>query len=395
MQGLTASEPLELTVPWLTGMPEMSLTADEWLNQYADRTGVIRPGLKLRCMNRNLQAPQSKPGIYELRWTMTVKEPAGDETTQKLAAVQVGKWSTQPLVLEIRRLNLLPAPAGVWDLGVGSYQVTASWSKPTVLLGEEVELQLRVQGKGALKRLSTPELANQPGWEQGRFLIDSLPDVSQPDARIFRYRIRPRQLKLAVPPVTIRDYDPSQGALRTTQVKVPSLKIVLGSAATSLSVIKAPAEAISWLPEFQQLALKKNNDSWHWPRLNWLIWLPITVAGIVMLRVMLERIAPEPLKKLRWQWARWKLIRKLQRLGDSAEPVIYRTMLAEYLGEGLEIALMLDHDSLQAAVLQTSQASILIPILDELEEAELGPATYLPGELHNRVLGLLRTRESP
>lgn len=389
MQGISSPVPMELKVPWMTGM-----SAEEWLKLHENQSSNNQPGLLLRCMNQTILAPLVSPGVHELRWTMTVREPAGEDNSHKLAAVQVGKFSSQPLVLDVRRLSVMPAPAGVWDLGVGSFQVAATWSKPTVVLGDEVELRLQVSGRGNLKQLKPPELANQPGWEQGRFLIDALPDILQNDKRVFRYRIRPRQLRLSVPPVTIRSYDPATGALNTTQVKVPGLKIVSGLEQLNTPSIRTSTEAFSYLPEFQQSALIKHREGWHWPSLDWLLCLPGLVMIFVILRVSCERFAPESLKRWRWNWGKWKLKRKLQSLDIKGDPVAYRRLLVEYLGEGLETSLASDHETLQDAVSQTEQTDVLAPLLYILEEAELGPQPCIPEELHQKVLDCLQKQEA-
>lgn len=190
--------PLELNIPWLRKTASfLELPLQQWFCQHSRPTAQALP---LHLAGQILYARQVTSGTYVLTWHWRMTELPEEEANQfLLTPVTLGRHSSNALSLEVRPLPTPPPSRQVWHLGTGVFHVTARWQTPTVVLGEEALLELTVAGK-SLDQLPAPPLGQLPGWENDRFLLEAAPETWQNGQRIFRYRVRPRQLRSVAPP---------------------------------------------------------------------------------------------------------------------------------------------------------------------------------------------------
>lgn len=363
----TSNLPLELVIPGLSPQEEWRFLMNAWLHKPAKQP---LNSLPLRFHNSMLYALPVKPGEYQLSWKLQIRAPLDEQNPiLRIGPAQVGLMKSNALVLDVQQPPVQPPITSAWNLGVGNYRVTASWQPAEVVLGEETTLLLTLEGNGALESIASPPLRTLPGWESDRFLLEQLPSSWLNGRRVFSYRVRPRQLKAIVPPLFISYFDPERGTAVTQPVALPPLRILAVGAATSLSPGSTIADAWSHLPAFRRNSIEQHQlFRWtYW--LGWLLWVPLVWAGIVLLRIALERLAPHWLEQLRWQSAARQAQISLKQ--DALSPVDVRHILARYLSTGLDRTLPSDWESLHSHARQAPR--LLGPLLEQLRLMEFGP----------------------
>ncbi|HQR06808.1 MAG TPA: hypothetical protein PLN21_08305 [Gemmatales bacterium] len=384
------SIPLNLVIPGLTADEVWRFLFDSWLHQ-----GTTPPAnaLPLKWHGRVLYVSPVRPGEYELRWKALVGAPGDDNNpTRRIGPVQVGMMTSNPLTLEIERPPLQSPSPNTWDLGVGNYRVSAQWLPAEVVLGEETLLSITVDGAGAKENITPPPLRTLPGWESDRFLLEALPAGWKNGNRLFRYLVRPRQLRATVPPLFIRFFDPERSASVTQTITLPPLSILAAKDVRNMAPGSMIADALSHLPEFRGKSIEQHVPD-HWSTwLNLLLWLPVVWSGIVVGRMALERFAPGWLQERRWEQAE-RLARTRFKQSESFPTQHVRSILAAYLSNGL--ARPIDEDWESLSIHAPLAPRPIQPILTHLQELEFGPGDeQAASQLHSAVKEVFQLQET-
>lgn len=387
----SSSTPLNLVVPGLTPDESWQFLFESWLHQ---RSSPPANALPLKWHGRVLYAPLVRPGEYQLRWKILVTAPRDDEnSTRRIGPAQVGTITSNSLTLEIQRPPLQSPSFNTWDLGIGNYRVTAQWLPTEVVLGDESLLSITIEGSGAKKNIPPPPLRTLPGWESDRFLLEALPAGWKNGHRLFRYLVRPRQLRATVPPLFIRFFDPERGATVTQTFNLPPLSILAARGSRNVAPGSSIADAMSHLPEFRRKDIDQHvPDRWSsW--LSFLLWIPVAWSCVVVAGLALERFAPAWLQDRRWEQAE-RLART--RLKQSA---LYpanevRTILASYLSQGL--ARPIDENWESLAFHAPLAPRSIQPILTQLQQLAFGPKDeQAVSQLHSAVKEVFQLQETP
>ena len=363
--------PLTLNIPWLTPQEAWLLQFEQWKCQFTEpRT----KGLPLRYYATTFIAPLVNPGEYVLRWKMIIGPPGEDENrVRTLAAVQVGSLRSNALTLEIQRPPTRPPSSTVWDLGIGSYRVSARWADQDVVLGEETTLILAVAGNGPLNMTPAPPLRSLPGWESDRFLLEAMPSQWKDQQRLFLYRVRPRQLRAALPPILVRYFDPQLETIVTRQIGIPSLKVLASHESTKHLPGSTVADALRHLPAFRRESLQQDQSvSWtSWAR--WLLVIPLAWAAMIIVRQSLFYVAPQWMEYWRWHLAARRARQSLAH--QSATPGQLRGVLAEYYSIGLDRPIVANWETLHSLAILTPHCQLVVSLLEQLQVCEFGPTT--------------------
>ncbi|MFT3881253.1 MAG: hypothetical protein QM703_16510 [Gemmatales bacterium] len=388
ISSVISSTPLTLVIPGLTTNETWRFLFESWLHQ-----SVIPPAnaLPLRWHGRVLYAPHVRPGQYELRWKTLIDAPRDEENpTRRIGPAQVGTMTSNPLTLEIQRPPLQSPSTNTWDLGVGNYRITAQWLPAEVVLGEETLLSITVEGSGAVEAIAPPPLRTLPGWESDRFLLEALPTVSKNGHRLFRFLVRPRQLRATAPPLFIRYFDPQRGTMVTNVVTMPALS-VLPRGATSAVSGSTIEDARKHLPEFRRRSIEERDPDRRAGWLSMLLWIPLAWSSVIIARSALQRLAPNWLLQRRWRHAE-KMARLLLDQSTLADSRKVRSILASYLTTGLARPVDADWESLSH---HAPHASLSIQlILTQLQQCDFGPDSEQDGaELRSAVQQVFQTQE--
>jgi hypothetical protein len=364
---LASTLPLELVIPDLSPQETWRFMMNAWLHKPAKQPLGTLPLLFRRSI---FYVQPVKQGEYQLSWKMLIRPPLDDQNPiLRIGPAQVGLMKSNALVLEVQQPPLQAPTTSTWHLGVGNYRVTASWQPAEVVLGEETTLNLALEGNGALESVAPPPLRTLPGWESDHFLLEQRPAIWLNGRRVYSYQVRPRQLKATVPALFISFFDPERGSTVTQPVALPSLRILAASVSTNASPDSTMADARNHLPEFRRTSIEQHQPSqWaHW--LEWLLWVPLACAGIVLIRMVLERLVPHWLEQLRWRLAARQAEAALRQ--EALSPVDVRHILATYLSTGLDRTLTSDWESLHSQAWQAPRP--LEPLLEQLRLMEFGP----------------------
>jgi hypothetical protein len=330
---VTATEPLELAVPWWkthTGWQESELS---WIERHR---GTIPAGLKLRAGRFTVHAPAVKPGVYQLQWTIVVPEPKEDQPIT-FGSVTVGTVRSNVLTLEPRRPPPLLASPAVWNLGLGRYQVTARWSPDTVALGDETTLEITVSGEGNRFAITQPALGNYPGWEGTKLLSEAAGSVFGASSRVLSYRVRPRQMDLALPPLAVTWFDPVREVQVNERVTLPALKVT-GARAVVVKPGHTVADARRHLSESLQEQLKlyeRKGEPQGYRVLQRLMtvlpWVPLGWILFLMGHMALHRFAPVWMEQRRKRQLMERYERRLLQSPGNAEDE--RQQLLQFISE--------------------------------------------------------------
>ncbi len=382
-----SSTPLELVIPGLSPQEQWRFMMNTWFKKPAKQPLNTLP---LRFHNSILYALPVKPGEYQLSWKLQIQATQDEQNpTRRIGPVQVGSMKSNALVLDIQQPPVQAPTSSAWHLGVGNYRVTASWQPAEVALGEETTLLLTLEGNGALESIAPPPLRTLPGWESDRFLLEQLPSSWLNGRRVFSYRVRPRQLKATVPPLFISFFDPERGTTVTQPVALPVLRILAAGSATTASPGSTIADAWSHLPSFRRTSIEQH-QSFRWTYwLGWLLWVPLVWAGIVLIKMALERLAPRWLEQLRWRSAARQAQIALKQ--ETLSPVDVRHILARYLSTGLDRTLPADWESLHTQAWQAPRS--LEPLLEQLRLMEFGPGDEQAVKTFQQLLQQLFSRQ--
>ena len=382
-----STSPLELAIAGLSPMEQWRFMMDAWLHKSAKQPPGTFP---LRFHNTILYALPVKPGEYQLSWKTLIRAPLDEQNPiLRIGPVQVGLMKSNALALEVQQPPLQAPTTSAWHLGVGSYRVTAHWQPAAVALGEETTLLLTLDGNGAMESIALPPLRTLPGWESDRFLLEPLPSRWLNGRRVFSYRVRPRQLKATVPPLFISYFDPERGTTVTQPVALPALRILAAGSTTTASPGSTISDAWNHLPEFRRTSMEQH-QTFRWAYwLGWLLWVPLVWAGIVLIRMAVERLAPHWLEQLRWSLAAQQAQIALKQ--EPLSPVDVRHILARYLSTGLDRTLPTDWESLDSQAWQAPQP--LKPLLEQLRLMEFGPGDEQAVKTFQQLSRQLFTRQ--
>lgn len=365
----TSKTPLALTIPWITTGEAWQLQFDQWLNGFHKKES---PLLALRFFDGMIFATQVKPGEYQLTWKMVVQSPGDEEGwSRTLPAIQVGTLRSNSVTLNIQPTAVRSPTSTLWDLGTGTFRVTTRWAEASVVLGEEATLILTVEGDGPLERVSPPPLHTLPGWEGDRFLLEAMPAQWKHSQRLFLYRVRPRQLRAALPPIMIRYFDPQRGSTITQQVNLPLLKVLAARQSSASLTGSTVADAFKHLPGFRRDALEQHPTN-SWTKGTW--WMAVIPAawGIILLtKQALQSLAPTWLEQRRWRRAD-RLTRHALDHG-AVSPVELRHILADYVSVGMDETTSADWETLNMMASLTPRKQLLGPLLEEMQWSEYGP----------------------
>lgn len=364
-------KPLEMRIPWLTPQETWALRWQFWLMQF---TQPNVKGLPIRFHDVVVYAAPVKAGEYQLQWKLVMAAPVQDDgDTRSLSPIQVGAMQSNALTLQLQRPPLQASSATTWNLGVGMFRVSTSWSGADVVLGEETTLIVKVEGTGALESISPPPLRTMPGWENDRFLLEAGGVQWKDSSRWFTYRVRPRQLRVSMPPLMVSYFDPRRETTVTQQVAIPPLRILAGREAAVALPGSSVSDAVRHLPDFRRESLHQHTSA---PWSKWGYWSLLAPAawGIwIVLKQAVRLLAPDWLESLRWKVAARQARRAVAQSTVNAPAL--RQILADYFSMGLERPVSSDWDSLSNLALLSPSAQQFRPILEQLRFCEFGPAS--------------------
>lgn len=386
--GWKSSSAPVVSLPWLKSITGWQMSADQWASQMAQATPEALP---LRWQEKTIYARLIKPHTWQLSWQLLVSAPNENEGTPlTLGGAKVGTVASNSVSLEVQRPPAMIASTSYWDLGVGSFRVTARWLQDRVALGEEAKLEWTVEGKGNLAAINPPLLRQFPGWEGDRFSLEWSNSSIQAQQRRFIFLVRPRQLQVKFSPITVRFFDPDRGIVVTQQVLIPPLQCT-SSAAISLQPGSSVQDARKHLPEEHRYAVELNEQSniRYLPYLHWLLWLPVLAALLFIGRMAMERWLPHQVLKWRWQQA----VSRSQQVWarSTSSPAVLREVLAGLLRSRLDRTVTADYAGLRQAAIAAELQQPLSALLLLTEEWEFGPDNSSRSEMVQRQARLFFT----
>lgn len=324
-----ANQPAQsLRIPWWKNTSLWQESEADWLRRYqTSKTNT----LPLQFGGQTLYAPQTRPGVYQLRWTLLVPEPNEDQPLT-LGPVILGTSRSNNIMLEVRRPPPMLAASGTWNLGLGTYQVKAHWMPDTVPLGSEATLSLEVSGSGMLASIAPPVLSTMPGWEASKVLLESAGSTLTASSRTFRFRVRPRRLQLSLPPISMSYFDPVREVMVSERVTIPELKVT-GAADLKMMPGHTVLDARRHLADAQDSDLMIQEHvrlpGWMTLVVSILPWIPLSWAAFLVGHLALQRLAPDWLEKQQ----RRELLRRFCLLlqADPRSPEEERALLQSFL----------------------------------------------------------------
>jgi hypothetical protein len=368
------TQPYPLAIPWLEAeAPEYEwlLPPEEWICRH---TLPRADSLVLQWRNHKLYAPQISSGVYALRWQVRVRGENEEEPRLQWGAVTLGRWRSQPLILPIQRPPSQALSSSVWDLGVGSYSLSALWKPAMVALGEETTLELSVQGAGDLAALAAPRVSAQSGWDRDAYLLETAPETWRANGsqRVFRFHVRPRRLGARQPPsLLVRFLDPQHRQVQTLRLSIPTLHVVAGDIQAQESTASLPFST-DWRQQLSQRSEQTGSRLWI---SRAALGLPFLFVLSVLLRSMLRRYCGNWLMQGRWRRAARSATRQIQRAA-VVDPGTLKTALARFLSAGLERPVTPEWPALQAALLEIPPSEKVPFILKIIQELEFGPPRF-------------------
>lgn len=381
---------LELRIPWQFQDKGWQQRPDEWMAFYSKSVPNSIPVL---YQGKTLHVPRVKLGQHQLRWKYRVPTRVENDSLV-FGAATLGTTLSQGVSIEVRPLPVvLPSPEE-WYLGVGPFQVTASWQQPKVVLGEEITLEFAIGGAGDLAAISSPKLSELPGWDASKVLLEVAPSVLQKDQRLFRIKVRPRQQQLALSNLKVRFFSPEQERWVTQPVVIPPLHIVSTNAALNVRPGSTVDDARSHLPHILERSLDQHEQGRRvtgWIR--WVIAIPFVILLALTAQyayVRWQAFTMTPAK--RWQQA--ARFARVQKQSAELTPSRAYAILHDLLQSANLYRGTADHDALLQAVKGLSLEKQFDQLLRSLQNWQFGPLPVQPATIDRMFEQLLHDAEA-
>jgi len=302
------------------------------------------------------------------------EETTVQELTQEIEASEIGTFTLGPSIIEgyaydLNSLNqkvyqsgLLQseAPAITLDVkafpspqplsftgGLGQVKLTAQLqSSNQIKVGENLELQVIVQGLSNLTDLRLPSLKCQPGFS-GFFQLSDLPPAAElkNDQKIFTIILRPlSSLMQEIPSIFLTSFDPATGQYKTQHTTPIPLNFLDIHLAIPFETSALPfLKQETWLipPPF---ALEPINEppiltspSFPFTQTAWNLWLfPLTLLGFWLGKRQLVKSQQQPKKVKLKSETLLQAARRSQRLKDLESALWWRLWEKNEVSTGVE-----------------------------------------------------------
>ena len=232
---------------------------------------VFDDGLKIQLSDGNTasivpeQAVINNGGVHKLRTRVTLRLtprkagrydlPAATATGQGIRAGQGRRQRSfkaivrdTPRAFEIKPLPLADRPDSFSNAIGESFGVEVSANNTVVAVGDTIELEVTVRGKGDLEGLILPRLDGSEGLSKDLFSVP--PDatsgelIDDDEAKRFIVKVRPKSNQISeIPPIPFSYFNPATGRYRTVRSNPIALSVKGAKVISAQDVVTATSPA--------------------------------------------------------------------------------------------------------------------------------------------------------